>query len=850
VQQLLCCKKNLFAKCVNFKKKIAYTYSLVCDVKVKKGVGMAYMDVVILLAVVLSLAYMCVAAWIWTVVIAATLILLCIFGKLGALFLTICWIIFLAAALFANLKQLRQQYVVKPQINRLKKIIPGMSKTERAAIDAGDVWWEKDLFCGLPKWKKLLAVPKPTLTAEEQSFIDNEVETLCAMLDDWKILTQEHDMPQPVWEYLRKERFFGMVIPKDYGGRGFSALAHSTVVVKIATRSISAAVNTMVPNSLGPGELLLHYGTDEQKNYYLPRLASGQEIPCFALTSPEAGSDAGSMIDTGIVCHGEHDGKQVLGIRLTWDKRYITLAPVATVLGLAFRLYDPEHLLGQEDEVGITCGLLPTSHPGVEIGHRHSPMHLVFMNGPTRGTDVFIPLDWIIGGAKMAGKGWQMLMECLSIGRALSLPALGTACAKLSYRTTGAYAHVRKQFNTSISNFDSVQEALGAIAGYTYILESCRIMTAGAIDLKLNPSIVSAIAKYHMTELGRKVMNHAMDIHGGHAIQVGPRNFLAHPYMALPVSITVEGANILTRALIIFGQGAIRCHPYALRELELISNYQDSDLAELDTTLMSHIGFVISNVVRNLCIGLTGGLLLWAPVRGRTARLYRQLSRMSTGLALLADVCMISMGGELKRKERISARLGDILSELYLASTVLKYFKDNGQPDSDLDYVQWSVENCLYNIQIAFDELSDNMPNRFLAKLVYAIIFPFGPAYRKPSDALTQKLVAAMGVPSEFRDRLTKYLYISPDSDDPIRELENAFNQRLDLEPLMKRINQAVRERVIPNHESFAKQVQAALRAGILTQDESKSLLTYDVLQQQVIKVDEFSFDLGTVLTE
>jgi acyl-CoA dehydrogenase len=809
---------------------------------------MATAELAFLLAVVISAAYFRVRVRIWTVVIGVVLLALTGYGSLRFSTLLPVWLIFIAAACFANLKKYRLRYFSKPLIQKLQKRMPAISNTEREAIQAGNVWWEKELFCGRPQWKQLLSYPTPKLTDEEQDFLNNQVESLCAMLDDWQIVNKDHDLPKTVWDYLKQERFFGMVVPKEYGGRGFSALAHSTVVVKIATRSISAAVNTMVPNSLGPAELLLHYGTTEQKSYYLPRLARGEEIPCFALTGPEAGSDAGAMTDKGIVCYGKHDGRDVLGIRLSWDKRYITLAPVATVLGLAFRLYDPDHLLGQEKDIGITLCLIPTAHPGVEIGNRHLPLHLAFMNGPTRGKDVFIPLDWIIGGVEMAGQGWRMLMECLSIGRSISLPALSTACGKLSYRVTGAYARLRRQFNTSISNFEGIEEALGNIAGMTYLLESCRTMTAGAVDLNVRPSIVSAIAKYHMTEMARQVINHAMDVHAGHGIQMGPRNILAAAHLAIPVSITVEGANILTRNLIIFGQGAIRCHPYVLQEVELFSAVEsDHRNQELDQLLLSHIGYFISNIARSFWCGLTGGKLIFSPVRGPTARWYRQLTRMSSVLALLSDTSMMLLGGNLKRKERISARLGDILSELYLASTVLKYYQDQNKPESDLPYVQWCVESCLYRMQIACDELLHNFPLRWVGKILHWMVFPWGTAYRKPSDKLTQKIVQPMLEPSAFRDRLTSYCYTGQD-DDVVKRLEAALAQQIHLDPVMKKFQNAIRSGTVANQGSFDKRLNAAVAAGVLTESEAQLLLNLNALQKEVIKVNEFSFDLNSVI--
>ncbi|SRR5579885_1342533 len=784
----------------------------------------------------------------WTILLGAALLIITLFGYMSAFLLIPIWLIYLVAAAFANLHKQRQRYIMLPALKILQKQLPTISSTERAAIEAGDTWWEKELFCGRPDWKKLFSIPRPELSQEEQSFLNNQVEHLCHMLNDWDIVFKERDLPGEVWEFLKKEKFFAMVIPKEYGGLGFSALAHSTVVTKIATRSISAAVTTMVPNSLGPGELLVRYGTEEQKNHYLPRLANGSEIPCFALTAPDAGSDAGAIPDCGVVCRGEYNGKDVLGIRLSWDKRYITLAPVATLLGLAIHLYDPEHLLGEKTDIGITLCLIPTSHPGVETGSRHLPMYLAFMNGPTRGKDVFIPIDWIIGGTKMAGQGWRMLMESLSIGRSISLPALSTACGKVAYRVTGAYARVRKQFNSPISAFEGIEESLGYIAGYSYMLEACRIMTAGAVDQEINPSIVSAIAKYHMTEMCRRIISNAMDIHAGQMIQVGPRNLMANGYLAVPISITVEGANILTRNLIIFGQGAIRCHPYLLKEIELISA-SNTNIEDLDRVMMSHIGFYASNLLRNLAYGLTGGYFIFSSAKNRKIKKYmRQLTRMSAALALLADSSLILLGGSLKRRERISARLGDIMSNLYLASTVLKYYHDNNKPNSDVDYVRWSLHECLYKIQIAANELLDNFPNRWIGRLLRLIIFPFGTAYRNPRDKLHSKIVEQMLAPSEFRDRLTKYCYISNDDNSLSQRLDKALTQLSIIEPLQKKLHKAVNTGVIPRTFEFTDRIQAAQHAGIISAEEAALLSDFEKIRTEIIKVNEFSFDLGEVV--
>jgi acyl-CoA dehydrogenase len=604
----------------------------------------------------------------------------------------------------------------------------------------------------------------------------------------------------------------------------------------------------MVPNSLGPAELILRYGTEEQKNYYLPRLASGDEIPCFALTAPHAGSDASNIPDTGIVCKGDYNGKQVTGIRLNWDKRYITLAPIATVLGLAVHLYDPDHLLGQQEDIGITLCLIPTNHPGVEIGTRHLPLAMAFMNGPTRGENVFIPLDWIIGGVEKAGGGWRMLMECLSIGRSISLPALATASCKVAYRFTGAYARLRKQFNLSISSFEGIEEALGKIAGLTFITEASRIMTASAIDLDINPSTASAIAKYHMTEMGRMAVSAAMDVHAGHMVQTGPRNILANLHISAPISITVEGANILTRNLIIFGQGAIRCHPYLLEEIALMSK-PEIDMNALDKTLMSHVGFFVSNSIRAFTYGITGGKFIFASSTDTTVKKYeRQLTRMSAALAAAADTCLITLGGSLKRRERISARLGDILSQLYLASAALKYFNHHQQTEEDKNYLRWSLQYCLHNIQNAFYELFNNMPNRWLGRILKWCIFPLGHAYHAPSDTLTKELVTQMVQNSPLRDRLTQYCFISTDKTDLTNRLEAGLANVEQNDVLRKKLQKAVQNGIIPEYYSLNERIQAAAKAGVLSAEEVEQLSAFEALRDEIIKVNEFTFDLERVV--
>jgi len=718
-----------------------------------------------------------------------------------------------------------------------------MNQTEREALNAGDVWWDGELFTGAPDWKKWLANAKPELTKDEQDFIDNQVETVCEMVNDWEVNFKYKDLPVAVWEYLKKEGFLGLIIPREYGGKGFSALAHSSIVTKLASRNAALGVSTMVPNSLGPAELLLHYGTDEQKAHYLPKLATGEDIPCFALTAPKAGSDASAMPDTGIVCKASYQGKKVLGLRLNWDKRYITLAPVATVLGLAFKMYDPDHLIGDSEDIGITVALIPTSHKGVEIGTRHFPVGSPFMNGPTRGKDVFIPMDWIVGGQEFAGKGWKMLVECLSAGRGISLPSGATAAAKVAYRATGAYSMLRQQFNTEIARFEGIEEALARIAGAAYQLEAARITTAGAVDSGCKPSVVTAIAKYHMTESARSLVNDAMDIHGGRGVIQGERNYLASAFMGSPVSITVEGANILTRNLMIFGQGAIRCHPFVYREMLAASNpNEEQGINEFDSLFFRHLGYGLSNFIRTLSLGITGGKIVFKPVDGETGKYYQQLTRMSSALALVSDLSMALLGGELKRRERLSARLGDVLSHLYMSSTVLKYFQDSGQKGADLVYVKWSIENNLYLIQKAFIEFFDNLKPRWLARVLKRLIFPYGLAYKRPGDEIDHQVVQAMLSNNELRDRLTKNIYIG-DKNQPIGRIEHAFIKVLAASKTAKKLRAAIKEGTLVECDNLHDLVVCAIKKEVLSKEEGDIYLESEELRLDAIQVDEYTQD-------
>jgi acyl-CoA dehydrogenase len=789
-----------------------------------------------------GLAYLGAPIWVWSVTAVLSLAIVQWMIPDFSLCYLVLWITLGLCIPVLNFPVIRRKILTQFLFRWFQKAIPQMSITEREAIEAGNSGWESVLFQGRLDWCALHRFPKPALAIEELHFINHQVEQLCEKVDEWSITHVNLDLPPEVWSYLKEEGFFGMIIPKEYGGLGFSSLANSTIVQKIASRSLTTAVTVMVPNSLGPGELLISYGTEAQKRYYLPRLAKGIDIPCFALTALEAGSDAGAISDHGIVCYGEFEGKTILGMKLTWNKRYITLAPVATILGLAFKLYDPEKLLGEEETLGITVCLLPTSHEGVEIGKRHFPLNQAFMNGPTRGNEVFVPLDWIIGGPKMAGKGWKMLMECLSAGRGISLPALSTAAAKMSYRTTGAYARIRKQFNNSIGRFEGVQAPMARIAGLTYIIEAARLFTLTGLAQHHRPAVTTAIAKYHMTEMARQVVNHAMDIHGGKAIMLGPRNYLARVYESMPISITVEGANILTRNLIIFGQGVIRCHPYIQQEMAAASDPNVSrGLENFDRNLFKHLRYSLSNCIRTLTHSLTAGLCCSAPLTSSFSKYYRQLSRMSIALSFIADATLMMLGGKLKRCERLSARLGDMLSYLYLGTAVLKYYQDVGDKKSDSIYVHWALQICLYHIQEAFLKFSRNFPIPLVGLLFRCWVFPYGRAYGLPSDALERQMALSMMQPSLFRDRLTRYCYLSSKEDNPITQLEQALNNMIAEEAIMTKVDHFIKKKNISTSLPIKEKIQKALEDGILTLEEADLIYQFEKTRLEVMQVDEFS---------
>jgi len=775
-----------------------------------------------------------------SIAVAAYLLVLTLFGPAPWPVDLLLWALFIGIALPLNLPDWRRSSISTPLFHWFKKVLPPISDTEQEALDAGTVWWDGDLFSGRPDWNKLHAFPKPTLNEEEKAFLDGPVETLCQMTDEWHLTTELQDLPPECWSFIRDNGFFGLIIPKEYGGKGFSAYAHSQIAMKLASRSGDLGSTVMVPNSLGPAELLMHYGTDEQKNHYLPRLAAGTDIPCFALTSPEAGSDAGAMPDKGVVCKGEWQGQQVIGLKVTWEKRYITLGPVATLLGLAFKVYDPEHLLGDQEERGITLALIPTETPGVEIGRRHFPLNAAFMNGPNAGKDVFIPMDYLIGGQDMIGKGWVMLMNCLSVGRSISLPAGSTGAAKMASMTTGAYARIRRQFNLPIGEFEGIQEALARIGGNTYVMNAARSMTAGAVDLGEKPSVLSAVVKYHLTERMRKCINDAMDVHGGKGICMGPKNYLGRGYQSIPISITVEGANILTRNMMIFGQGAIRCHPYVLREMQATQEADEhTAITRFDELLFEHVGFALGNAAGSLLLGLTAGRLLKTPGTNETRRYYQQMSRLAACFATLTDVTMLMLGGELKRRERLSARLGDILSNLYLASATLKHFEDQGHPDEDLPFVAWGVETLLAETEQAIHEILLNFPDQRLAPLLRVLMFPLGRRLKPPHDVTGAEVARRLMTPGAARDRLLDGCYRSNDADDVTGLLNSALEKVIIAEPLELRLSKAQHTGEL-EHDSDADMLEVAAELGVISPDEAKQVRAAREARAKVIAVDDF----------
>jgi acyl-CoA dehydrogenase len=746
------------------------------------------------------------------------------------------------ALLLLNVRPLRVRLMSRPFLRSYRKLLPPMSATEREALDAGTVWWDGELFTGGPDWQKLLSAKAPALTAEEQAFLDGPCEDLCAMLDDWDITHVRADLPPEVWSFIKSNGFFAMIIPRRYGGLEFSAYAHSCVLVKIASRSAVASSTIAVPNSLGPAELLLHYGTDAQKNHFLPRLARGEDVPCFALTGPRAGSDAASIPDTGVICRGQWQGSEIVGIKLNFSKRYITLAPVATVIGLAFRLYDPERLMGERTDLGITCALIPRDTPGITIGRRHFPLNVPFQNGPILGNDVFVPVDAIIGGFATAGQGWRMLVEQLSVGRCISLPSSATGGAQAAVYASAAYARIRRQFNMPIGSFEGIEQVLARMAARTYIMDAGRSVTAGAIDGGEKPSVPSAMLKYHATELGRMIGNDAMDVHGGKGICLGPKNYLGRGYQIVPVAITVEGANILTRSLIIFGQGAVRCHPFVLPEMNAARNPdREAGVAAFDRALMGHLGFAISNAARSLVLGLTLARFTKAPRGGPTGRYYQHVNRYSASFALATDVAMLALGGYLKKKESLSARLGDVLSAMYLASMVLKHHENQGRLPEDLPLVEWACRSLLYQAQEQLHLFLRNFPNRPLAALLRLLIFPRGLTYFPPSDRLGRDIVDLIMNPTATRERLTQHIYKTQEARNPLGLLQEALILTTLAEPLEKRIRVEGVKTGRVTALDLPGQISQALELGILNEAEAAVLRDYDAKVSGLIAVDDFA---------
>jgi acyl-CoA dehydrogenase len=795
----------------------------------------------------LALAFLGAPVWAWIVAWALVFAggwMADVFPFVVAL-LAVAPVVLVAPALIVP--ELRQKLLTGPAFAAFRKVLPPMSDTERAAIEAGTVDWDAQLFSGAPDWKQLFDVSAAKLSAEEQQFFDTHLQELCAMSDDFSMSHHNYDMPPLLWDKIKSSGILGMIIPKAYGGLGFSAFAHSQFMVTLSTRSSATAVSVMVPNSLGPAELLMHYGTDAQKSHYLPRLAKGLDIPCFALTNPHAGSDAGSIPDTGVVCYGEYKGERVLGFRITCDKRYITLAPVATVIGLAFRVQDPEKLLGGQEDVGITCALIPRAHPGLKIGRRHFPLNAVFMNGPIQAKDMFIPMEFVIGGREQVGLGWKMLMNCLSVGRAISLPSSNTGMSKMAVRGVGGYARVRRQFRTAIGKFEGVEEALARMGGNLYMMDAARALTAKFIDEGQKPAVLSGIVKYHITERARQVVNDGMDVIGGKGICLGPSNFLGRAYQQVPIGITVEGANILTRSLIIFGQGAIRCHPYIFKEMEAArASDSAAALPEFDKLITSHVGFTVRNAARAIVHGLTRGRLSSTasqlpPVAAGYAR---ELNRYCAAFAFLSDVTMLVVGGELKRKEKISARLGDALSQLYLASATIKRFVDDGAQKDDEAFLHWSMQDAIHKIQSSLAGVLDNYPSPWLAPILRRVVFPLGATKRAPSDKLGRDVVSQIIAPTAARERLTAGTFIGNNTAEPMRQIEDALALTMELE--------AIEARLKPHFKSGALKgerpldwLPTAQTAQLITAAEAEQIRRAMQVTDLVIAVDDFAMDFG-----
>lgn len=779
--------------------------------------------------------YQSIPRWIASLLWIAFLGAASVYSPWSIITLLILWLFSLAILIPINIPKIRREFISKAAFVLYRERRPQISTTEREAISAGNITFEGELFAGKPRWRHLLKLPDAKLSADEMRFLEGPVETLCNMINDWQITHELTDLPQEVWAFLKEYGFFGMIIPKKYGGLEFSEWGHAAVLTKLYSRSVTLGSTVTVPNSLGPGELLLKYGTRQQKDYYLPRLARGEEIPCFGLTHASAGSDAASIPDTGIICRDKYKGKMTIGIRLNWQKRYITLAPIATVIALAFRLYDPEGFLGGDEDVGITLALIPTDTEGVTQGRRHFPLNAAFLNGPMTGEDVFIPLDFIIGGEENAGKGWGMLMECLSAGRAISLPCSALGGTKALAFMSSAYARIREQFGRPIGQFGGIQEPLARICCYSYMINAAVEMTVAGIDTGNKPSVASAILKYHTTEMMRKAINDAMDIHGGKGICLGPKNYLGRGYQSAPIGITVEGANILTRSLIIFGQGVIRCHPYILKEFEAVDEF---DIVKFDKLFMGHMGYIISTITRTLFTTWTGGRLVWTP-GGKCRRYFQILSRFSAAYAWISEISILYLGNRLKRREMLSARMGDVLSKLYIASAVMKQFYYDGQPESDLEIVEWSLQTLIVDIEQALMTTIRNFPNRWLALLMRVMVFPLGTRYVPPKDELTANIARSMLEPTEMRRRLCQGIHLTHQANNPIGQMDAALNVITQVAELEKTLEIAKRNDQI---EGLTRMdlIKSAAEHGIIDNTEYQQLIIAEEVRQKIIAVDDF----------
>ena len=778
---------------------------------------------------------------------------LAVWAALTATLLVACWLLgashtaTIAAAVLVALiavplllPAIRKPFITAPLLKFYTKLLPPLSDTERTALESGTVGFEGQLFSGKPDWDQLLTLPKPQLTAEEQAFLDGPCEELCRMADDWDICHVRADLPPELWDYIKRNKFFGLNIPKEYGGLGFSALMNHKVIQKLASISTVLSSTVGVPNSLGPAELLMHYGTDEQKRDYLPRLADGREVPCFALTGPFAGSDATSIPDYGIVCMGEWNGAKVLGIRLTLNKRYITLAPVATLIGVAFRMYDPDGLLGDKRDIGISLALVPRDTAGLDIGRRHFPLNSPFQNGPIHGKDVFVPLSQLIGGEDYAGQGWRMLMECLSIGRSITLPSTASGGSKMGAVAVGSYARIRKQFGLSVGRFEGVEEALARIAGNAYACSALSEATAAAVARGENPAVPSTIAKYHCTEMGRKASMDSMDILGGKGIILGPRNFAGRAWQASPIAITVEGANIMTRSLMIFGQGAILCHPWVMKEMKAAQLADEGErIDKFDAALFGHIGFAISNAVRSWWYGLTASKLGAAPGDHDTRRYFRKLNRYSAALAVMADTSMLLLGGKLKFKESLSGRLGDVLSQLYIASSMLKRHQDAGNPAGDQPLLAYAFHDAINKIETALSGALRNFPIRPVGWLLWLLIFPWGRRAQAPSDRLGHKAASLLMTPCDARDRLAAGVFTTPCANNPAGRIVSYLPKVVLAEPVERKFLKALKNSDIEALE-FDAQLDEGVREGWITADERKQLEELRAITLDAIMVDDF----------